>query len=240
MAKGFSNKAALYIRVSTTEQAELGCSLDAQMERLTAYCKMAGLEVVEIIREEGVSGTKALASRPGGARLLELIKAKKVQHVIALKLDRLFRNASDALNTTESWDKAGISLHFVDMGGMAVDTSSAMGRMMLTMLAGFAQFERDLCAERTKSALKHKKSKREVYSPVPLGFAQQGKQLIIDAAEQITIQTIKSLRAAGKSLRAIAAELTQMGMRTKKGGGWYASTIKAILDNDIHADAVSV
>jgi len=81
-----------------------------------------------------------------------------IPHQSLLKLDCLFRNASDALHTTEAWDKQGISLHFVDMGGMAVDTSSAMGRMMLTMLAGFAQFERDLCADRTKSALKHKKS----------------------------------------------------------------------------------
>lgn len=239
MAKGFSKKAALYIRVSTSEQAELGCSLDSQVERLIAYCRMGGLEVVEVVREEGVSGTKHLANRPGGSRLLDLIKTKKVQHVVALKLDRLFRNASDALHTTEAWDKQGISLHFVDMGGMAVDTSSAMGRMMLTMLAGFAQFERDLCAERTKSALKHKKTKREVYSPVPLGFVQVGKQLVADASEQAIISTIQALRAAGKSLRAIAAELTQGGIKTKKGGNWYASTIKAILDNDLHTLAVT-
>lgn len=86
-----------------------------------------------------------------------------------------------------------------------------MGRMMLSMLAGFAQFERDLCAERTKSALKHKKSKREVYLPVPLGFVQVGKHLVANLSEQAIISTIKALRAAGKSLRAIAAELTQLG-----------------------------
>ena len=240
MAKGFSKKAALYIRVSTSEQAESGVSLDAQMDRLIAYCRMAGLEVVEVIREEGISGTKPLANRPGGSKLLDLIKTKKVQHVVALKLDRLFRNASDALHTTEAWDKQGISVHFVDMGGTAVDTSSAMGRMMLTMLAGFAQFESDLCAERTKSALKHKKAKREVYSPVPLGFVQVGKQLVADASEQAIVATIQALRAAGKSLRAIASELTQRGMKTKKGGNWYASTIKAILDNDLHSLATIV
>ena len=59
-------KAAAYIRVSTDEQARTGVSLEAQEEKLRAYCKMTGLDLVRVIREEGVSAAKPLASRPGG------------------------------------------------------------------------------------------------------------------------------------------------------------------------------
>ena len=110
-------RAVCYIRVSTQEQANTGVSLAAQEERLRAYCTMQGLEVVAVVREEGVSGSKPLGSRPGGAEVLRMVARREVAHVVALKLDRLFRNAADALAQTEAWDKAGVGLHLVDMGG---------------------------------------------------------------------------------------------------------------------------
>ena len=109
-------KAICYIRVSTQEQSQQGVSLAAQEERLQAYCLMAGLEVAKIIREEGISGSKPLADRPGGRELLALVHTKKVKHIVALKLDRLFRDAADALNQSRTWDKAGVAFHLVDMG----------------------------------------------------------------------------------------------------------------------------
>jgi site-specific DNA recombinase len=142
-----------YIRVSTSDQAREGVSLDAQRERLTAYCTMRSLALVEIISDEGVSGTVPLANREGGAKLLEMVRRRAVTEVAALKLDRLFRNAHDALGKMAEWDRANVGLHLIDMGGAAVDTRSAMGRMMLTMMAGFAQFERDLISERTAASL---------------------------------------------------------------------------------------
>jgi DNA invertase Pin-like site-specific DNA recombinase len=164
-----------------------------------------------------------------------MIQRKEVTHVIALNLDRLFRNAGDALSTIDRWDKNGITTHLINfMGGSSLDTRSPMGRMMLGIAATFAQFERDLCSQRTKDALQHKKSKREAYSSTPLGFVREGMKLVADTAEQATIELIKSLKAAGKSLRAIASELTRLGYRTKRGGSWYASTIKAVLNNDLH------
>ena len=66
-------------------------------------------------------------------------------------------NAEDALRQTKAWDKAGIALHLVDMGGTGMNTASAMGRMFLTLMAGCAELERNLVAERTASVLAHKK-----------------------------------------------------------------------------------
>lgn len=227
--------AVLYIRVSTDEQARHGVSLDAQEERLRAYCTMRGLDVVEVIRDEGVSAFKDLQTRPGGSRLLQLLAQRKAAHVVALKLDRLFRKAVDALALTAAWDKAGVALHLVDMGGAAMDTSSATGRMMLTMLSGFAQFERDLISERTATALQYKRDKREVYGATPYGFVREGDALSEQADELATVAKIHSLHADGLSLRKIADLLTAEGVPTKRGGRWYGSTVRYLLTNQLYA-----
>ena len=87
-----------------------------------------------------MSGTISLAQRLGGNKFFSSVgKGKKIQHVIALKLDRLFRDASDCLVQTKLWDKTGIGLHLLDMGGQSINTASATGRMFLTMSAGFAE-----------------------------------------------------------------------------------------------------
>lgn len=227
-------KAVLYVRVSTTEQAREGVSLEAQEERLLAYCKLMGLDPVVLIREEGVSGGKALTTRPGGHELADLISKKKAGHVIALKLDRLFRDAEDALHQTKAWDKAGITLHLVDMGGQSLNTSSAMGRMMLTMMAGFAEMERSLIAERTEQALQHKKNHLEAYSPTPYGFDRERDTLKENSTEQATVKQIKAWRASDWSLRKIADALNHQGVPAKNGGRWYASTVKYILNNNLY------
>lgn len=225
--------AVIYIRVSTVDQAEHGVSLDAQEQRLTAYAVANNLEVKAIIREEAISGTIPLSERPQGARLAEMVTSGQVHHVIALKLDRLFRSAVDALSTTAEWDKRGIALHLVDMGGQSLNTGSAIGRMMLTMMAGFAQFERDLTAERTTAALAHKKANSAAYSPTPYGKNRRGDVLTDNHEEKNIIGKMKALREDGFTLRGIADLLNTKGINTKQGKTWHASTVSYILSNSI-------
>ncbi len=221
--------AVLYVRVSTLDQAEHGVSLDAQESRLQAYATTQGLSVVTVLREKAISGTVPLGERPEGRKLVDLVTTGKASHVVALKLDRLFRSAVDALQTTAEWDKRGVSLHLVDMGGQSLNTGSAMGRMMLTMMAGFAQFERDLTAERTKAALAHKKSNNAAYSPTPFGKVREGEALRDDDAEQSVLARIREMRAEGLPLRGIAERLNVEGVASKQGRTWYASTVGYIL-----------
>jgi DNA invertase Pin-like site-specific DNA recombinase len=223
-----------YIRVSTSDQAREGVSLDAQCERLTAYCTMRGLTLVEIVSDEGVSGTVPLADREGGAKLLDMVRRRAVTEVAALKLDRLFRNAHDALGKMAEWDRANVGLHLIDMGGAAVDTRTAMGRMMLTMMAGFAQFERDLISERTAASLQYKKRQRTAYGPTPLGFAREGDSLVEDERETALVGRIRAMRGGGMSMRRIADALNTEGAIGKSGGRFHASTIRAVLRNSIH------
>lgn len=225
--------AVIYLRVSTADQAEHGVSLDAQQERLTAYAVANGLEVAGILRESAISGTIPLADRPEGEKLTQMVSSGQVRHVIALKLDRLFRSAVDALSTTAEWDKQGIALHLVDMGGQSLNTGSAMGRMMLTMMAGFAQFERDLTAERTTSALAHKKANSTAYSPTPYGKDRDGERLTDNTQEQSIIRQMRELRENGFSLRGIAEHLNSNGIESKQGKRWYASSVGYILNHAV-------
>jgi DNA invertase Pin-like site-specific DNA recombinase len=237
------SRAIGYVRVSTEEQALYGISLQAQTERIRAYCVMSGLELAGIISEEGVSASKTLAHRPGGQRLVSSVQ--KHGHIVALKLDRLFRDAADALTQTKEWDRLGIALHLIDMGGATVNTATAMGRFFLSMMAGFVELERNLIAERTATALQFKKSQGRIYGPTPYGFSRVGTertrkggigtQLAGNDAEAAVLDQISTWRADHWTLTAIADMLTRTGVPTKRGGKkWYASTVRKILANRIH------
>jgi len=240
MAKRFQgNRALCYVRVSTVEQSKFGFSLDAQEERLRAYCQMAGLEVMELVREEGVSASIPLAKRPAGSKLLQWMN-NGVGHVVCLKLDRLFRDAEDALRQTKAWDKAGVSLHLVDMGGQSLSTGSAMGRMFLTLMAGCAELERNLVAERTASVLAHKKQQGKVYNHTPFGFERAGDRLIVAAAEMAMVRLMHKRREDGWSLAMIADAFNADHIPGKNGGKWYGRTVKNILENSLYQTVAAV
>ena len=150
--------AILYARVSTSEPTLVGRSLAMQEARLRAYCDRRGLAVVDVIVDAGVSGWFALEDREGGHRLVEWVQSGAVAHIVALKLDRLFRDCADCLTVTQEWNKRNVALHLIDLGGQPLDTSSAIGRFFLTMTVAMAELERNLMAERTAQVLQHKKA----------------------------------------------------------------------------------
>lgn len=227
-------KAIAYLRVSTMEQVTGGFSLESQKSIITNYCTFSELELVHVITEEGISGSKALSKRPGGQELIKILNQKKVAHVVAWKLDRLFRDAADALQQTKDWDKAKIILHLVDMGGQTMNTSSALGRFFLSMLAGFAEFERNQVSERTKAVMQLKKRKLEVYSPTPYGYSKVQNILVADTKEQEIIKNITRLRKKGKSYKYIAEQLAKHGAPTKQGGKWHAGTVRYLIKNNLY------
>lgn len=212
-------KAIGYTRCSTNEQADSGLGLEAQAERIRAYCTMRGSELLDLITDAGVSGGKPLASRDGGQRLLTAIRERKADAVVMLKLDRMFRNAGDCLTTVEKWEKAGVALHVVDLGGNAIDTTSAAGRFMLVVLAGAAEMERNLTRERTRSAMAVKRANGQRIGSVPYGYdlSDDGATLLPNGAEQAVIANIRAWRSHGWTLERIAAVLTEQGVPTKTG-----------------------
>ena len=222
-----------YIRVSTDVQDN---SLDMQLQRIQDYCRFKGFHLLTCYTDEDVSGSKPIKERPQGAAMMEYLETEDVKHVVALKLDRIFRKASDALITTEEWDSQGTSMHLVDMGGQIVDTSTPMGKMMLTMLSGFAEWERNVIASRTAEVLSYKKNSGKVYCGAIFGFDQKDGNLIVNNDEMKVVEDIYHFRSCKFSMREISDLLNDDNVKTKKGGIWHPSTISAILKNEIYKD----
>src|SRR5688572_3643104 len=223
-------QAVAYVRVSTEEQATEGVSLDAQREAVGAYCRMRGLQLLDVVADAGVSAGKPLAKREGVLRVLDLVRRGEVQAVVALKLDRLFRNCEDCLSVTSRWDRIGVSLHLVDLGGQAIDTSSAVGRFFITVMAGAAELERNMIRERTTSALAHKASRGERVGKIPYGFtlSPDGVHLQAVPEEQETLEMIRKLDGEGVSMRGIARRLNAASVPAR-GTKWFHTTVAHLL-----------
>lgn len=195
-----------YVRVSSQDQAQEGISLEAQQTRIRAYCDMMGLTLADVIVDPAVSAFKPLCKRDGGQVLLQAIRQGHCQAVVAVKLDRLFRNVIDCLAMVDQWDKGGIALHLLDLGGQSLDTSSAMGRFFLGVMAGIAELERGLTGERTKVALNHLRAQgKKTGGSVPYGFVVDDEgYLQPHEEEQAMVQHIMQMRAQGLSYQKIA------------------------------------
>jgi DNA invertase Pin-like site-specific DNA recombinase len=193
---------------------------------------MRGLSLIEVVIDAGVSAGKPLASREGGQRLLSLVGSRKVAGVVALKLDRLFRNAADCLSTVAGWDTAEVSMHLVDLGGSSIDTATATGRFFLTVMAGAAEMERNLVKERTSAAMQHMKQRGEYTGGrPPLGFevTEEG-QLVRVEAEHEALAMARHLREQGLTLRAVAAELASAGHLNRQGRVYDSKQIGRMVD----------
>jgi DNA invertase Pin-like site-specific DNA recombinase len=196
--------------VSTEDQAKHGWSLDAQRHRIEGYCQAKEWELVEVYADEGVSAVK---DRPAFKRMVEDVLADGVSHVVALKLDRLGRSARGLLELFERLEARGVGLVCIDD---SIDTSTPSGKLLRTILAGVAEFERDVISERTKTGMAEARRRG----------ARFGKVSTLDPA---VVERIRTDRAAGLSLSAIARSLDAEGIPTGQGGRrWYASTVRAI------------
>ncbi len=194
-----------YVRVSTTKQAD-GESLTVQTRQLEGYALQHGFTLEATLSEEGVSGSVPLAERPVGGPLLDLLGRGDV--LVAAKLDRLFRSAADALVTAETLKKRGVALHLLDLGGDV--TGGGMGRFFFTMVAAFAEAERDRIKERIHAAKRHQKAEGRFMGGKrpPFGFSVDAKgNLVEDDREQQAVRHAVKLHGQGKSLRQIEAVL---------------------------------
>lgn len=225
--------AIIYVRVSTLEQAEQGLSLDAQVEQCRRYAVMRNLEVSNVISEPGISGAVPLEKRPGGSELKQIITKKQAQAVIVVKLDRLFRDAEDALRNINDFERRGIALHIIDLGGSSIDTSTAWGKFMLTVLSGAAEMERNLISERTTAVMRAKKSRLEAYTHTPYGYNRIEDRFVKNPTEQKILARIARFRTKGKTLQTICDRLNSEGVKTKLGRSWQPATLHYILKNSI-------
>lgn len=215
-----------YIRVSTQDQADSGLGLEAQEARIKAYCEAHGWHLAAVHTDAGVSA-KTL-DRPALQAALEGIRPGRA--LVALKLDRLTRTARDLDELTGCVQEHGGDWATVEG---SYDTSTAMGRFMIRVVADIAQMEREVIAERTAAALDAKRARRERLGTTPLGYrtvdTSEGRRVEMDAEEQTTVRMARALFDNGKTYRAIARELTDAGRPTKRGGAWHPETVRCLI-----------
>lgn len=223
-------KAVGYTRVSSQEQIQ-GTSLDNQRMQIKAYAAMKGIELVAILADAGVSGGKPLTDRPAGRELVEALNSGRADSIIITKLDRGFRSASDCLINVEVWEKTGVSLHILNLGGQTIDTSTPTGKFFITIMAGAAELERNLIKERCNEGRKARRSEGKRIGEVPYGWklATDGKSLLEAPEEQEALELIRSMKANGHALRAIASELNRRRLVAKKGGLWTHGQVQSVL-----------
>lgn len=217
-------KAIGYIRVSTQGQADEGVSLEAQRAKIAAWCALNDAELVAVFEDAGISG----ASMNGREGLAAALKATgRGMALVSYSISRLARSTRDMLDIAERLDAKGADLVSLTE---KIDTTTAAGRMVFKMLAVLADFERDQIGERTKMALAHKRAKGEVYAATPFGFEAVEGRLVEVKREAKIVGDILRMREAGRSFADIADALNAQGIAGKRGGRWFASTVRYVIN----------
>ena len=218
-----------YIRVSTVEQADRGVSLDAQRQRLRAYCEAHGLALMWVEEDAGVSARRT-TNRPALQRALKALAKGEASGLVAVKLDRLSRTTRDVLDLVARAEKEGWALHSIDE---RLDTSSPQGRFVVTVLGALAQLEREQAGERTRVALAElRRQGRRVSGRPPFGFRFDGGRVVEVEEEQRILGRMKRLAGRGAGSYRIASVLNAERVpNPRTGRAWFWGTVRVILDS---------
>lgn len=242
-----TNRAIIYTRVSTGRQAEEGTSLEVQEDACLRKAQSENAQIVDIISDEGVSGA-LYVSRPGIQKALRLIETGEANMLITMKLDRSGRNV-DALRLIRNRVvEAGGKLIFAD--GLNFE-NNAIGNLMFTQIAGYAEYEKEIIRERTMSGRRRRaeEGQQPSRSMSPYGYHIVTKQDVISGAyagnllgtyqivpgEAEIVRRIFADYTQGASLESICRDLQGQGISTPRDGSyWRRCTVQRILMNPVY------
>lgn len=221
-------KCGLYMRVSTEDQAREGFSLPEQKERLEAFCKFKGYEIVDYYEDAGISA-KTGNHRPEFERLKNDIKAKRINTIVALKLDRITKSIYDWENLMTFLDENNA---YLDCVNDEINTTSANGKMISRLLMSVSQNEIERTSERTKISLAGAIKNGHIPHIAPLGYKHEDRKLVIDYSTKDVIVRIFDLYYNGLSYKKISNLFNEEKVLGKDN--WRNSTIVTILENEIY------
>jgi DNA invertase Pin-like site-specific DNA recombinase len=216
-----------YCRVSTDRQLD-GTSIEEQKRRIRGAAKMLGADDPTIYSDKGVSGSVPLGQRPQGQLLLAQLQSGDT--VIAAKLDRMFRDSTDALVQARALGEAGVNLILLDLGSDPITTGSGTGKMMFHFLAAFADFERVRSRARScegKAALRAQGLFPGGTPPYGTRVVKEGRfsRLVAHEGEEIVIKTARLLWDQGRQMKDILAALGARGFRNRAGKPFSSAQI---------------
>ena len=219
--------AGIYIRVSTLDQAREGFSLSEQKSQLKAYCKSKGYKVYKIYSDEGISA-KTGNKRPSFDEMINDVKFKNINVIVAYKMDRLTRSVYDNEKL----------MNFVNSNNCGIDcladeanTMTSNGRMVLRIMTTVSQNEIERTSERTKVGLIGAIKAGHIPSVTPLGFTRNNKKLIIEETTKDIVKRVFDLYSLGYSHQKISNTFNNENILNKT---WYDSTISKILSNPLY------
>lgn len=237
-------RVAIYARVSTTEQAEEGYSIDEQQRLLTEWCEKNGYIVHEVYADRGISG-KSIKKRPALIKLIDDAQNKRFDVVLVWKTNRLARNILDLLKIVEVFDQNYISFRSYTENH---ETETSQGKLQFHMLAAIAEFERNTISENVKMGMLARAREGKWNGGRVLGYdlqdvSTQGDKrkhtkLVINEKEAKTVKRIFELYIAGNGYKAIANRVNKEGHVGKRGKPFSISTVKTIIENPVYVGMI--
>ena len=223
-------RCGVYVRVSTDDQRDNGYSIDSQLRMIKEYCEKNDYSIVDVYNDAGHSGKDLM--RPEMQRLLTDIKSKKIDKLIAIKVDRLTRNNYDGfwlLNYCEEHDVK------IELILEPYDVSTANGEMIFGMNLVFGQRERKEIGARTKRAMEEMALEKIHPSKAPYGYVRNKNtgHLEIEPIESQVVKEIFELCKQGQSTRNIATIMHDNDAYLKQGN-WLSDRVYKILTNSIY------
>jgi DNA invertase Pin-like site-specific DNA recombinase len=223
------NRVAIYSRVSTEDQAKEGFSLDAQKDRLRAYCQAKGWEIAGEYVDDGHSGRDT--KRPAYRRMFD--EKDNWDTVLVIKMDRIHRNSKNFMEMMDDLKKWGKEFSSMQE---SLDTSTAMGRFVMDIIQRIAQLESEQIGERVYMGMKQKAS--TVGGPlggnIPYGYVYKDSHLLIDDEESDNVKRMFGEYVNGRTSKQIADLLNSLGLRTRSGNKWFKNTVSRILKNPVY------
>lgn len=210
-------RCAVYTRKSSEEGLDQDFnSLDAQREACEAYIASQKHEGWELLPDRyddgGISGGHL--ERPSLQRLMQAVDEKRVDQIVVYKIDRLTRSLADFAKLVERLDQAEASFVSVTQ---SFNTATSMGRLTLNVLLSFAQFEREVTAERIRDKIAASKRKGLwMGGNVPLGYEADGRTLKVDEDEAGTIRTLYDLYLQHGLIRVVKERAEDLGLRSRR------------------------
>lgn len=222
-------RVAIYLRVSTTEQAKEGYSLSAQLERLRNFCKAREWEVANEYIDDGHSGRSI--KRPAYQKMMA--EKDEWDMILVVKMDRIHRNSKnfmEMMDNLRKWEKEFSSMQ------ESLDTSTAMGRFVVDIIQRIAQLESEQIGERVYVGMKQKAATEGgiLGFAHPYGYDYIEGELKINESEAEAVRLMFELYKKGEGAISIANELDQRRFQTKRNGTWSARTVGKILKNPVY------
>ncbi|MBR8660925.1 recombinase family protein [Brevibacillus sp. NL20B1] len=227
-------RTAVYIRVSTEEQAKEGFSVAAQRERLLAYIRSQGWTLADIYADEGESAKDT--RRPALQRMLADVRLGRIDVVLVYRLDRLTRSVLDLYRLLSQFERYGVRFKSCTE---VYDTTTAIGRLFITLVAALAQWERENLAERVKLGMEQMvRERKRPGGPPPYGYEWQDGRLVVHPTEGEAVRGMFRHFLAGWTPRQIAEWANHEGFRGKHGARWSPGAVTRLLKNPVYYGAL--